>query len=107
MTFQSSPIESLTQVCPQCQHTLPVTTDYVTWCPHCEWNLCPDQIKTPPRSLFERILLTISQRNTHHLFVRIQASTAQKPSLTPATVLAYSIAVGIYVIATILLLSGL
>jgi Zn-dependent protease with chaperone function len=107
MTSLSSLLESSAQPCPQCHHELPITSDYVTWCPQCEWNLRPDRTETPPGSLFERILLTISERNTHHLFTRIQEATAQKPSLTPATVAAYSIAVGIYLITLVLLLSGL
>lgn len=107
MTSQSSPPETCTPVCPQCHHTLPITADYVTWCLHCEWNLCPNQTTISPQSLFERLLLNVSQHNTHHLFARIQASPAQKPSLTPATILAYSIAVGIYGITIVLLLSGL
>jgi Zn-dependent protease with chaperone function len=77
--------------CPQCGTTIPVYAGYVTWCHECGWNLQPHDPE-PPRNLFEAFYASLGRRLGQRLFDELIRTSALKPTLTPAKVAAFGIA---------------
>src|SRR4051794_32042171 len=79
------------QACPQCQAPLPVSSDYVTWCDRCGWNLQPDSV-VRPRTIIETFYLAIGQKLSKGLFDSFASRASVKPGLTLSKILAIGVA---------------
>ena len=91
--------------CPQCGATIPVHIGYVTWCHECGWNLQPHDPE-PPRNLYEALYASLGRRLSQGLFDELIRTSSLRPTMTPAKIAAFAIALLVHSITVLLAISG-
>jgi Zn-dependent protease with chaperone function len=83
-----------------------VTEGFVTWCHSCGWNLSAPTAEEAPTTRFERLYEAAGARLGDRLAERLARSDKLEPTLTPAKVIAYMIATGVYLVSLLFVAAG-
>jgi Zn-dependent protease with chaperone function len=94
------------QSCPQCQSSIPVYRDFITWCDNCNWNVQPHE-PDPPANVFEAIYVSLGKRLGRGLFQELGRAHSLKPKLTVSQILAFFIALLTHGFSLLVAIAGL
>jgi heat shock protein HtpX len=93
-----SDVNSVQQICPKCQASIPIDARYPTWCDKCDWNLEPPAaVRT--RNVFETLYAQAGLRSSRNLFDAVSKDRFLRPTIHLSTVLAFVIATLVHGIA--------
>ncbi len=92
--------------CPQCNHTLPVHTEYVKWCDLCNWNLNPLQ-PDKPKNLWETFYETLGQSQSRRLFEKFKQAPSLEPRMSLPRLLAILFSLFIHIVTISFVVVGM
>jgi Zn-dependent protease with chaperone function len=92
--------------CERCGTRLPVNQGFVTWCHSCGWNLTAPRADEAPTGRFERLYEAAGAKLGDRLADRLARSGKLEPTLTPAKLISYVIACGVYLVSLLFVAAG-
>jgi Zn-dependent protease with chaperone function len=85
---RTNPTPEETVICPQCSATIASPRGFVTWCPHCEWNVDPVE-RDEPSGMLARIRARLGSRLSAQLHESLLSAPTLAPRITTSKALAY------------------
>jgi Zn-dependent protease with chaperone function len=92
--------------CERCGTPLPVHDGFVTWCHSCGWNLTAPATFEPPAGRLGRLYERAGRRLGDRMAERMASAKSLEPTLTPARLTAYAVAVGVYAVSLLFVAAG-
>lgn len=83
-------MNTATELCPQCGHTMPVNPGFVTWCDRCRWNIDPSDDSRKSNVLFEKLNRRFGDKACRHLLDDVKRNPLLKHRVTGSGAAAYA-----------------